>query len=149
MTNLYDPQGVFASALQGNAGNAGPASPGYGVLQTQYQSPTGLLPDVAGSEGGGFDSGFWFGDEQRAGAIGQGVSALSGLAQTYLGMKQYGMAKKQFRQNRREFGLNYDANRQLTNSRLRDRQRARVASNPGAYQSVGDYMNQNEVAARA
>ena len=32
---------------------------------------------------------------------------------------------------------------QTLNTQMEDRQRARVASNPTAYQSVGDYMNKN------
>lgn len=118
----------------------------YGLDRGGLQAPLGLLPDA--TDGGGFDKGFWLGDKDRTGAIGQGLGVFSGLAQTYMGMKQYGLAKKDFRQRREEFGLNYDANRQLTNARLRDRQSARVASNPQAYQSVGDYMAQNEIAAR-
>lgn len=65
-----------------------------------------------------------------------------GLFNSWLGMKQYGLAKKQFKEGKRQFNLNYSAQRNLTNSRLEDRQRARIASNPNAYRSVGDYMNQ-------
>ena len=39
-------------------------------------------------------------------------------------------------QNKREFELNYAAQKQTTNASLEDRQRARVASNAGAYQSA-------------
>lgn len=65
-----------------------------------------------------------------------------GLFNGYLGLQQLGMAKKAFEENRRQFNLNYDAQRRTTNAALADRQRARLASNPGAYQSVYDYMNQ-------
>lgn len=73
------------------------------------------------------------------------VNAFGSLANAWLGMKQYGLAKDNFKESKRQFNLNYGAQKTLTNSRLRDRQRARVASNPGAYVSVGDYMKQNEV----
>lgn len=63
------------------------------------------------------------------------------LFNSWLGMKQYGLAKKNFRENKRQFNLNYDAQKNLTNSRLEDRQRARIASNPNGYMSVGEYMN--------
>lgn len=77
---------------------------------------------------------------------GQGLGSLAlgtaqGLFNGYLGLKQYGLAKDQFAEAKRQFGLNYDAQRQTTNASLEDRQRARVASNPGAYQSVADYMS--------
>jgi hypothetical protein len=80
-----------------------------------------------------------------------GVGAAAGLAlgagNLFMGFKQYGLAKKQLKFARNSFNKNYAANRQITNANLRDRQAARVASNSGAYQSVGDYMNQNQVAA--
>lgn len=81
-------------------------------------------------------------------APGWGGLALGGaqaLGSAYLGMKQYGIAKKTLEEGRRQFDMNYDAQRRTTNSALEDRQRARVASNAGAYQSVGDYMNQNGI----
>lgn len=73
------------------------------------------------------------------------LQTFGGLANVYLGMKQYGLAKDQFKESKRQFNLNFDAQRKLTNSRLRDRQRARVASNPNAYQSVGAYMKDNGI----
>ena len=81
----------------------------------------------------------------KAGQPGWGGLALGlgqGLFSGYLGLQQLGMAKKAFAENQRQFNLNYDAQRRTTNAALEDRQRARLASNPGAYQSVGDYMNQ-------
>lgn len=76
---------------------------------------------------------------------GTAISGLGALASTFLGMKQYGLAKQTLEENKRQFQLNYDAQKQMTNTRLEDRQRARVASNAGAYQSVGDYMATNGV----
>ena len=76
---------------------------------------------------------------------GLALNAAGGLASTFLGMKQYGLAKQTLAENKRQFQLNYDAQKQTTNTRLEDRQRARVASNAGAYQSVGDYMAVNGI----
>lgn len=75
---------------------------------------------------------------------GWGTPALgvaSGLLNAFMGMKQYGLAKDSLAEGKRQFGLNYEAQKTTTNAQLEDRQRARVASNAGAYQSVGDYMN--------
>lgn len=75
---------------------------------------------------------------------GWGSAALGvaqGLGNAYMGMQQYGLAKKALAQSKEQFERNYAAQRQTTNASLEDRQRARVASNPTAYQSVGDYMN--------
>ena len=84
----------------------------------------------------------------KAGAPGWGGMALGvgqGLFSGYLGLQQLGMAKKTFGENQRQFNLNYDAQRRTTNSALEDRQRARLASNPGAYESIGSYMDRNGV----
>lgn len=84
----------------------------------------------------------------KTGAVGWGglaLGAAQGLGNAWMGMKQYGLAQDAFKENKRQFNINYAAQKQLTNSQLEDRQRARVASNAGAYQSVGDYMNQNGI----
>lgn len=73
------------------------------------------------------------------------ISGLSALSNSYMGMKQYGLAKEQFAESKRQYNQNYAAQRTLTNSQLEDRQRTRVASNAGAYESVGSYMNRNGV----
>lgn len=74
------------------------------------------------------------------------ISLGSALMNGFLGMQNYGLAKDQFNFQKDAFNKNYAAQKTLTNSSLEDRQRARVASNPTAYQSVGDYMKQNGVA---
>ena len=73
------------------------------------------------------------------GNILQGVSAAGNL---YLGMKQYGLAKDQLAFQKTAFEKNFENQRKVTNGGLADRQTARVAANPSAYQSVGDYMKQ-------
>jgi len=73
---------------------------------------------------------------------GLALGALQGAGNLFMGMKQYGMAKDALSESKRQFGLNYDAQRNLTNSRLEDRQRARLAANPNAHKSVDEYMNQ-------
>jgi hypothetical protein len=44
------------------------------------------------------------------------------------------------KESKKQFSQQFGAQKQLTNSRLEDRQKARIASNPGAYESVGSYM---------
>lgn len=70
------------------------------------------------------------------------LGLVQGIGGAYMGMQQYGLAKKMFAENKRQYEQNYAAQRQMTNAQLEDRQRARIAANPGAYQSVGEYMNQ-------
>ena len=115
-------------AAQG-AGFGSGAAAMNGLPQINDMSKPGFLDNFAGKDGWGNTA----------------ISGIGALASTFLGMKQYGLAKKTLEENKRQFQLNYDAQKQMTNTRLEDRQRARVASNPGAYQSVGAYMGANGV----
>lgn len=75
--------------------------------------------------------------------------ALSGIQtgfNIWQGMNQLKMAKDQLNFTKDAFNKNYAAQRQATNTALADRQAARVAANPNAYQSVGEYMKQNRIA---
>lgn len=103
------------------------------------------IPGVTDGLGGGATGSLFDNFAGKDGWGGTAIGGLGALASTFLGMKQYGLAKKTLEENKRQFQLNYDAQKQMTNTRLEDRQRARVASNPGAYQSVGAYMGANGV----
>lgn len=84
----------------------------------------------------------WLSNKDQQGLLSPMLSAAQTGLGAYFGMKNYGLAKKQFAAAQDQFAKEYEAQRSLTNSQLADRQAARVASNPGAYQSVGDYMGQ-------
>lgn len=73
-------------------------------------------------------------------ALGVGQGLFSG----YMGMKNYGLAKDSLEQGKKQFQMNYDAQKQITNTALEDRQRARVANNPNSV-AVNEYMNQNRI----
>lgn len=74
-------------------------------------------------------------------ALGAGQAILGGIQ----GLQAQKLAQGQFKEGKRQFDLNYGAQRQATNTQLEDRQRARVAANPGAYQSVSEYMDKNRI----
>lgn len=74
-------------------------------------------------------------------ALGIGQAIFGGIQ----GNKAMKMAQDSFKEGKRQFDLNYGAQRQSINTQLEDRQRARVASNPGAYESVGDYLDKNRI----
>jgi len=76
---------------------------------------------------------------------GMALGAAQGLAGAFMGAKQYQLAQDGLKENKRQFSLNFDNQRKTVNTELEDRQRARVASSPSAYQSVGDYMTKNGV----
>lgn len=116
------------------------AQPGYVGLPTDLSLVKGR-----GMFGGLFDN---FLDTTDANGIktqgwgGLALSGLQGLGNSYMGMKQYGLAEDALKEQKRQFNINYEAQRKMTNAQLSDRQRARVASNPGAYTSEAEYMKQ-------
>ena len=77
---------------------------------------------------------------QQVGWGGLALGAAQGLGGAYMGMKQFGLAKDTLKEQQRQYNQNYQAQRTLINSQLSDRQLARVASNPDAYQSETEYM---------
>ena len=82
---------------------------------------------------------------QHGGWGGLTLGAGSALMNGFMGMKQYGLMQDSLKEQKRQFNTNFDAQKKLVNSQLEDRQRARVASNPGAYESVGDYLDKNRI----
>lgn len=77
------------------------------------------------------------------------LNALAGVASSlngiWNGYNQNRMMKDQFKFQKDAFNKQYQASVNQYNTQLEDRQRARVASNPNAYQSVSDYMAKNRV----
>lgn len=70
------------------------------------------------------------------------ISAAQGLMNAFMGMKNYGLAKDQFNFSKDMAQKNLANQTKTVNSQLEDRQRARVAANPTAYQSVDAYMKE-------
>ena len=114
-------------------------------------APTGILDSLMswgkGATGGLFDN---FLSKTENGVTTQGwgmpaIGAAQGLMNGILGMKSYGLARDQLNQSKKEFQMNWDAQKKTVNSQLEDRQRARLASNPGAYESLDSYMKKNGI----
>ena len=76
---------------------------------------------------------------------GAALGAASGLMNVFMGMQNYNLAKQQLAFQKQAYEKNLANQTKMTNTALEDRQRARVASNAGAYQSVSDYMRQNGI----
>lgn len=94
------------------------------------------------------DSGFLGSEKDGIKTQGWGGMALGtaqGLGNAFLAMQNYGLARDTFNESKDQFNRNFAATQKTTNAALEDRQRARVAANSGAYQSVGDYMQRNGV----
>lgn len=74
-------------------------------------------------------------------ALGAGQAIFGALQ----GNKAMGLAEKQFDESKRQFDLNFNAQRQSINTQLEDRQRARNASNSTAYENTDEYLRKNKV----
>lgn len=149
-----------------------PSSMGSSMLQMGGYQPPSAVADAGeavvpgnlfsrlfgDSGGGGFFSGdgvfsknsMFGGTDTATGIVTKGWAPVAlGLGQAFLGARQgreaLSLARDQFDESRRQFDLNFNTQRQTLNTAMEDRQRARVASNPGAYESVDDYMNKNRV----
>ena len=70
------------------------------------------------------------------------LGGIQGLGNLFMGMKQYGLAKDALKESKRQFELNYDAQRKLTNARLGDRQDARRAADPERHMTREEYLAQ-------
>lgn len=109
----------------------------------------GGLPFLSTGGGGGTEN--WaqriglLGGKDGAGWGGLALGGIQGAANLFMGMKQYGMAKDSLAQAKEIHERNFAAQKTTTNSSLEDRQRARVASSPGAYVGVDEYMSKNGI----
>lgn len=130
-------RGITSGAGQNMSliGSGPPAATGIG--SNMFNNGEGIFGNLLSRKGAdGITYGGWGGT-----ALGLG----QGIMQGYQGMKQFGLAKDQLKEGRRQYEQNYAAQKKMTNSALEDRQRARVASNEGAYQSVSEYMNKHGI----
>ena len=129
------------------------AGGGYDMSQfTDYGQTSPVAPNInfGGASPQGMWAGGWNGFTQQTNGDGStyggwGTAALgaaSGLVNSYMGIKQFGLAKDSLKEGKRQFDLNYGAQKSMVNSRLEDRQRSRVADSGGKgdYDSTSDYM---------
>lgn len=123
----------------------GAVSPSLDSLSTGFTNSANTFNNTSltGSGGSGsfLDSILGGSGDMSGLQMGQlGLGGVTSLLNGYLGFQNLGLAKKQYQSQLDQFNKQWDANKKLTNASLADRQAARVASNPNAYQSVDDYM---------
>ena len=120
-------QNLFGGGTQAN-GESVPRVPTLQEMQTGTGQAVAGLPGTLTNSLSGLQ-------------IGQlGLGAANGLLNGYLGFQNLGLAKNQARQAQQNWDKQWSANVKNTNAALSDRQTARVASNPNAYESVDSYM---------
>lgn len=126
-----------------------------GLMADVVGTPAAAMPNPATFDssmllsggGGGVNpmEGFTWNSPTGFGYASLGLQGLGSLANAFMGYKQYQVAKDTLKENKRQFNMNWGAQKALTNAQLQDRQAARVASNPNAYTPVDVYMNQNGI----
>jgi len=119
----------------------GTPNPGYLPQGASYGQMGPAMPSAGGGLNDWLKSTGITGTRDDPGWGNMALGAAGGAFNAWMGMKQYGLAKDTLEQNKQQFG----AQQKMANSRMADRQAARVANNPGAYQSVGDYMKKNGI----
>lgn len=122
--NTAQPFGDLGTAATTNMNYQGLGFDGLGSYQATPYSGAGLSNWMAGNA-----------DMLKAGVglVTGGMSAWNGFQQNRLMRDNMNQQASQFREQMNLSKSNY-------NSKLEDRQRARVASNPTAYESVDSYM---------
>lgn len=123
----------------------GSMSPSLDSMSTGFTNSANTFNNTSltgsGGSGGWLDSILGGNGDMSGLQMGQlGLGGVNSLLNGYLGFQNLGLAKKQYQSQLDQFNKQWDANKKLTNASLADRQAARVASNPNAYQSVDDYM---------
>lgn len=117
---------------------------GFSSIPTGY-APSGVMTPLTGSNppptAWQKAMGFTGADGMKtAGWAPTALGAASGIFNGWLGLEKLDVAKQTLAENKRQFDMNWGAQKGLVNSDLEARQRARVGNRPDAYRSVGDYM---------
>ena len=143
-TNIFDYNSLYGNNADAYGGMASWGNtPAAGAINTsQFMSPQ-MLANYAAPVGIGdklrdFNS-------QYGSTITGGLQAASGLWGAYNGMQQTKLAKQQMANSLNQWNKSYANQVASYNTRLEDRQRARVGANPNAYESVDSYMAKNSL----
>lgn len=120
------------------------------VTDQVMQNSQSLIPGTTSNlpmnaAGGGGETGMFDGFLGEDGWGNLALGAANAAIQGYTGFKQLGLAKDQLDFQKKAFEKNYAAQKQSTNTQLRDRQKRRYTENPGHYVSPDEYMSQNGV----
>ena len=84
-------------------------------------------------------------NSQYGSTITGGLQGFAGLWGAYNGMQQNKLVKQQMANSLNQWNKNYANQVASYNTRLEDRQNARVAANPNAYESTASYMEKNRL----
>lgn len=96
------------------------------------------MPYTQGNPGMFSQMGSWA--SQNADLLKSGIGLVTGGLGAWNGFNQNKLMERSMNQQANQFREQMDLSKQNINRNLEDRQRARVASNPTAYESVDSYM---------
>lgn len=130
---LMPSYGQQAQASQALSANASASTPDFSIFSPSTWNPalrsSGALSSIDPTTGQKMDG--WGGL-----ALGTGQALLS----AYMGMKTYGMEKDKFNFQKNAWNKEFEVNKNLTNSRLEDRQNRRFAESGGKAPDAASYM---------
>ena len=137
LEDILNPDGIYGQSTVTRPAStvSTPGSGGWMQQLSNWGKENGLFSSMDTNTG-----------TKTPGMLDYGIGAISGLGNLFMGMKNYGLAKDQLKFQKDAYNKNYAAQVKTTNASLEDRQRARVASNPTAFESVSDYMAKNRIA---
>lgn len=123
------------------------------VQENAQQMQNGSLFNLPGSDSLNNGSTFsWDGAFGKDGWAGNALGAISGLANSYIGLQQLGLGRDALAFKKSSFDTNLANQARLANAQLRDQFIARkqaAGSNPNVnYGSVDDYMSLNAVSGK-
>ena len=133
-TAAYQPLSAGVPDMNFNGNYTGMGTPSY--MNTASGMGTDLMSGGGGSTFGNVSN--WMsnnGDLLKA-----GMGLITGGLGAWNGMQQNSLMRDNMRQQQSQFREQMDISKSNLNSKYEDRQRARVASNPQAYESVESYM---------
>ena len=119
-------------------------SPGMEAWSRAFENPNVVFADTLQ---GNSNSANKFRDfnSQYGSTIMGGLQAAGGLWGAYNGMQQNKLIKQQMANSLNQWNKSYANQVAAYNTRLEDRQAARVSANPDAYESVDSYMAKNRL----
>ena len=139
--NFSDPYAGMASwSFDNPATNTNPAIAGLDISQTM---PSNLIASAEYMPG--FADKFRDFNSQYGSTITGGLQAASGLWGAYNGMQQTKLAKQQMANSLNQWNKSYANQVASYNTRLEDRQNARVAAQGANQQDTASYMDKNRL----
>lgn len=112
-------------------------------LGAQNQMSNTIGSDLQSQFAGGGSGGMTLGE--GLGVANTVLGGVQALGNAWLGFQQLKLGKENLAFQKDAFNKNYANQVRTTNTALLDRQKARYAANPDAYQKPDDYLSQNKV----